>query len=536
MHSLAGDAAPALSLGSPVEARELIPSGARGIRTYEIRPRPATNRAAQYVRMSTEHQQFSIANQADAISGYAREHRFDLVRSYFDDGRSGLSLQGRPGLQALLADVTSGQADFQIILIYDVSRWGRFQDSDESAFYEYLCRRAGVHVEYCMEPFDNDGAPMSSVVKVLKRIMAAEYSRELSDKVFAGQKRLALMGYRVGGRAGYGLRRMVIGADGQPRGVLDLRQSKFVQDDRVVLVPGPVEEQEVVRWIFDEVAHRQGRPTAIVAELNGRGVLSEGGVPWTDARVLGVLGNEKYIGNLVRNRHSCKLKTRRVRNPPEKWIRADGACEPVVSPKLFWAAQEAMSRWTTRITSESAIAALRALYVQHGRLSAELINSTEGMPGSVFYEHRFGGLVRAYALAGYIPERNYGFQDGHLERRRQIAAVRAAIVEKLRARGVPVVQESKVIIVLRGAHRIGVMLAFTKIVDGAPKWEAQIHKKPFPDLMLIARQVPHGVAIKDYCLTEGGRNLYLLGVEHRRPRVRHFETSLDGMVGHLAAM
>ncbi len=58
------------------------------------------------------------------------------------------------------------------MLVYDVSRWGRFQDCDESAFYEYLCRRAGIRVEYCMEEFRNDGTPISAVLKVLKRVMA----------------------------------------------------------------------------------------------------------------------------------------------------------------------------------------------------------------------------------------------------------------------------------------------------------------------------------------------------------------------------
>ncbi|MEO6246527.1 MAG: hypothetical protein ABIQ12_13930 [Opitutaceae bacterium] len=27
---------------------------------------------------------------------------------------------------------------------YDVSRWGRFQDADESGYYEYICKRAGI--------------------------------------------------------------------------------------------------------------------------------------------------------------------------------------------------------------------------------------------------------------------------------------------------------------------------------------------------------------------------------------------------------
>lgn len=44
----------------------------------------------------------------------------------------------------------------------------------------------------------------SSVLKTLKRSMAAGYSRELSVKVFSGQCRLIELGFRQGGPAGYG--------------------------------------------------------------------------------------------------------------------------------------------------------------------------------------------------------------------------------------------------------------------------------------------------------------------------------------------
>jgi DNA invertase Pin-like site-specific DNA recombinase len=176
-----------------------------------------SKRAAQYIRMSTEHQEYSPANQADAIARFAAEHGLELVLTYLDEGRSGLSMQGRVGLSALLADVVAGRADYGLILVYDVSRWGRFQDCDEAAHYEYLCRRAGIRVEYCMEPFRKDGTPMSTVIKGLKRVMAGEYSRELSEKVFAGKCRLIRAGYRQGGSAGYGLRRMVVDAAGSPR-------------------------------------------------------------------------------------------------------------------------------------------------------------------------------------------------------------------------------------------------------------------------------------------------------------------------------
>ena len=142
--------------------------------------------AAQYVRMSTEHQRYSTENQADVIREYAEQHGYEIVRSYEDAGKSGLKISGRDALKQLIADVTAGGCPYRAILVYDVSRWGRFQDADESAYYEYICKKAGIPVEYCAEQFSNDGSPVSTIVKGVKRAMAGEYSRELSAKVFKG--------------------------------------------------------------------------------------------------------------------------------------------------------------------------------------------------------------------------------------------------------------------------------------------------------------------------------------------------------------
>jgi len=86
--------------------------------------------AAQYLRMSTEHQQYSLENQSTAIQKYAESHGFEVVRTYSDAARSGVVLRYRAGLQQLFQDVVSGTSAYRAILVYDVSRWGRFQDTD----------------------------------------------------------------------------------------------------------------------------------------------------------------------------------------------------------------------------------------------------------------------------------------------------------------------------------------------------------------------------------------------------------------------
>ena len=94
--------------------------------------------AAQYVRMSTEHQRYSTENQAEAIAQYAARQGFEIVCTYADNGKSGLRIEGREALRQMLTDVESGGAGFKAILVYDVSRWGRFQDPDQSAHYEFI--------------------------------------------------------------------------------------------------------------------------------------------------------------------------------------------------------------------------------------------------------------------------------------------------------------------------------------------------------------------------------------------------------------
>ena len=157
--------------------------------TSEVR-----RRAAQYVRMSTERQDYSLDFQMATNAVYAVEHDLEIVRTYTDAGISGLALTNRDGLKKLLADVLGGSADFTVILVYDVSRWGRFQNPDQAAHYEFMCSEAGVRVAYCAEAFENDGSPTSALLKHLKRAMAAEYSRDLSQKVSRAQRGLLAEG------------------------------------------------------------------------------------------------------------------------------------------------------------------------------------------------------------------------------------------------------------------------------------------------------------------------------------------------------
>jgi DNA invertase Pin-like site-specific DNA recombinase len=311
--------------------------------------------AAQYVRMSTEHQRYSTENQSDAILQYAVRCGFDIVRTYADNGKSGLRLDSRDALKQLLIDVEGGSPRFKAVLVYDVSRWGRFQDADESAYYEYVCRRSGVEIRYCAEQFENDGSVASTIVKTVKRAMAGEYSRELSAKVFAGQCRLIELGFRQGGHAGYGLRRRLVDQNGNPEAILAFGEQKSLQSDRVVLELGPVEEVETVRRMFRMFVHEGKHQRKIAAILNQEQIRTDLGRRWTASSVQQVLTNEKYIGNNVFNQASAKLTNKRIANPPEMWVRAVSVFPAIVDPELFRAAQARLAMRNRHPRSERAL-------------------------------------------------------------------------------------------------------------------------------------------------------------------------------------
>jgi DNA invertase Pin-like site-specific DNA recombinase len=462
-------------------------------------------RAAQYVRMSTEHQQYSPENQLEVIRTYAAAHQMEIVRDYSDFGRSGLNIAGREGLNQLMADVENRRTDFSALLVYDVSRWGRFQDVDESAYYEYVLKRAGIRVHYCAEQFENDGSMSSSVLKTLKRSMAAEYSRELSVKVFSGQCRLIELGFRQGGPAGYGLRRQLIDRDKNPKGLLAKGERKSLQTDRVILVPGPELEVETVRQIYELFVVQRKTEREIMDDLNGRGVLGEFGRPWSRASVHQVLINPKYTGANVYNRRSFKLKHRRVKNPVQMWIWRDGAFEPLISADLFAQAMQIIESRHRHLSDEELLQRLRELLRAQGRLAGLLIDETEDMPSSSCYASRFGSLPRAYSLIGWAPDRDYAYIEINRKLRRRHADLIASIFDQILGLGATVsVDQHNDLLTINSEYTASLILARCRESRaGNLRWQLRFDESLHPDVVIAARLRPGNDEILDYYLLPG---------------------------------
>lgn len=361
--------------------------------------------AAQYVRMSTDLQQYSIENQKAAIERYAAQNGFVVVKTYADAGRSGVVLRHRESLRELLRDVVAGKTQYKAILVYDVSRWGRFQDSDEAAAYEFLCKRAGIPVHYCAEQFSNDGTQPSSIMKALKRTMAAEFSRELSVKVFDGHKRLALLGFRMGAMPGYGLRRMMISSDRKPKQKLSTGEIKALTTDRVILIPGPKNEVECLRSIF-AMALKRMNFSKIARNLNESGIPYLEGRRWTNSTIGRTLRNPKYAGCNTWNRSTRRLYSPVAPVPPDQWAVKPGAFAPIIDPHTFDRVQRLLRKREERATTEELLKSLKQLLKRHGKLTQKLIAKAPNLPGLSTYYYHLGTFRGIYKLLGYRPPKS----------------------------------------------------------------------------------------------------------------------------------
>jgi len=455
---------------------------------------------AQYVRMSTEHQRYSTENQQLAIAEYAKHHGMRIVRTYADAGKSGLRIDGRQELQQLLNDVQKSDIEYRAILVYDVSRWGRFPDPDEAAMYEQTCKRNGIQVIYCAEQFSNDGSLQSTIIKNIKRSMAAEYSRELSVKVFAGQTTLIKKGYRQGGSPGYGLRRQLIDENHNIKGMLKRGEHKSIQTDRILLVPGPPEEIETVNFIY-RLFLDDGMPERDIAYLlNNQKIISETGRPWTRAVVHQILTNEKYIGNNVFNRTSFKLKMRHEKNDPSKWVRKDGAFEAIVPIESFRQVQSVIDKRSKHLDDSHMLDILKDILARHGALSAIIIDEEDDAPSSMTYRNRFGTLLRAYSLIGFHPRRDYAYLEINRTLRKRYPDLISEITSNIEKRGGWVTSNpDNGLFTVNGELTISLVIARCKPgQNGRNRWIIRLDSSLKPDMTIVVRMATCNTTIFDY--------------------------------------
>ncbi len=430
------------------------------------------------------------------------------MQTYCDPGISGVLFRKRKALQRLIQDVVGRKAPYKVILVFDVSRWGRFQDTDESAYYEFLCKSAGVRVHYCAEMFSNDDAWPNMIMKTLKRVMAGEYSRELGVKVFAGQKRGTLLGFRQGALPGYGLQRMLVSADRSPKQLLSLGERKCLATDRVILVPGPAKEVRCVREIYRMFIQKGMYCTAIARELNRRKVKYIEGSEWNERAVKTILSHPKYIGCNVYGRYTQKLYTPAKPQPLSAWTVAPDAFEPIVDAVTFAEAQSIMEQIrNTRPQNKSEqelLDGLRQILCEKGRITTKLVNKSGITSSGWAYRSRFGTLCHAYELIGY-----QGFwNEGWLETLRRIKLLRRELMDKIVAHHQGHVSiddpggRQRARFQLRDGSFISVIASRPfRVYKGAVRWMVKPVKNECHLISLVARLNDECNAFKDMFVT-----------------------------------
>ncbi|ENK2867344.1 recombinase family protein [Escherichia coli] len=468
-------------------------------------------RVAQYLRMSTDHQQYSLHNQSEYIKDYAEKNNMEIAYTYDDAGKSGVSIVGRHSLQQLLSDVEQKKIDIQAVLFYDVSRFGRFQNSDEAAYYSFLFERNGVDLIYCSEPIPTKDFPLeSSVILNIKRSSAAYHSRNLSEKVFIGQVNLIKLGYHQGGMAGYGLRRLLVDENGIAKEILSFRKRKSIQTDRVILIPGPKNEIKIVNRIYDLFIDNNVPEFIIAERLNEQNIPAENGTLWTRAKIHQILTNEKYIGNNIYNKTSSKLKSRLVKNPKHEWVRCDKAYKPIISKKKYNKAQEIIQLRSIHLTNEDLLEKLKQKLESNGKLSGFIIDEDDTGPSSSVYRTRFGGLLRAYTLIGYKPEHDYSY----LKINEALRSFYSEIIEDFKGEILKSnchIDEYKYAPMLYINDEFLISVLVTKCIhmkSGKLRWKVRIDNSQKADITIVIRMNSQNISPLDFYIIPKIENEY----------------------------
>ncbi len=229
-------------------------------------------KVATYTRISTdeERQPFSLDAQGDRLSAYiASQDGWRLVRS-FTDQQSGKTLD-RPDLQRALAEAKLGS--YELLLVYKVDRLSRsvrglaqiLEDLDS----------AGVAFRSATEPFDTSTAAGRMMVQMLG--VFAEFERAtIVERTVMGLAKKAAKGEWTGGTPPFGYR---------------------YDSEQGLLVP-VADEALVVEDIFKRYASRRHGSAAISGWLNDETIRTKRGGKWTPQRVIDLLRNTTYTGEL----------------------------------------------------------------------------------------------------------------------------------------------------------------------------------------------------------------------------------------------
>jgi site-specific DNA recombinase len=316
--------------------------------------------AVGYVRMSSDKQEKSPDQQREVINKLAKREGYRIVRWYEDLRISGDATEKRKDFQRMVRDAGSSR-DFQAILCWDYSRFGRFASIEAGRWIDPL-RKAGVQLVTATEGLIDWTTFAGRVMNALYSEGKNQFLTDLSKNVIRGKVRSVMAGHVCGSRAPYGYDRVVVDPATNQRTRLKRRQKALKPAGWYTTLDLSDDPQEIetLRWIFEVFIQKRVSLLSIARDLNKRGRRgAEGGV-WTTHQIKKLLANPVYCGDLVWNRvrrgkYYCYFKgeicpdaeltsagvmpgnSRHM--PKESWIVKTGAIPPIVTRDVWEKAQ-----------------------------------------------------------------------------------------------------------------------------------------------------------------------------------------------------
>jgi DNA invertase Pin-like site-specific DNA recombinase len=317
---------------------------------------------ALYIRRSTvDLQPDSLVAQEELLRKHAVAQGQTVVRVY-SDSASGRSTEKREAFQKLIEDVKGGPP-FDAVLVRDVSRWSRADNTDEAGYYEFVCRSNGVQVIYVDESFKPDASPYSLLMKSVKRAMAAEFSREKARVVQASHARLVRQGFWPTGAVPYALDRVLVDEHGAVIRTLRPGDRKALSNQRVKFAPGDPAHVAVIQRIFELYGREERSLNDIAARLNADGVPSSKGSRWEPGMIAYVLQNDAYVGTLVywfRNGEKPSAMLNLRDSDTDRVVRCEKAHPAIVDRALWDVVQARLRSMSHRKTDAMLLGDLRA--------------------------------------------------------------------------------------------------------------------------------------------------------------------------------
>lgn len=301
-----------------------------------------SKRAIAYYRHSAEDkQENSVAIQRQHVENFARQHHIEIIHEEADEGKSGL-LANRPAFERLFKNwIENSEApQFDYVLVFDVSRWGRFQNQDEAGYFAHICTKHKKRVIYASIGFPTEENNLISSLGIsLHRYMAAEYSRQLSEKVYYGSVKVSQQGYSAGGMAVYGMARELLDVNKKYIRILAKGEHKQIANERVSFTPKGDETTQTVNKIFNLFVTEKYQISEIVTYINSTGVLSANARLWDKSKIVKILTDETYVGTRIYNKTWGRLKQKTHQNPRSEWVIVPNAFKGVVDQQTFKEAQ-----------------------------------------------------------------------------------------------------------------------------------------------------------------------------------------------------